>query len=80
MADLLVVALVGVFMLLHEFRAARRDSGRKGDHIIAIKEIRDARAVFLGSRNEVGAIRADVEDLKVKARDLDSRMKALEAA
>jgi hypothetical protein len=77
-ADLVVVALTGVFVLLHEFRASRRDDGRKADHATAIKEIRDARATFLGARHEVDCIRADVVDLKTRAKDLDERLLVLE--
>jgi hypothetical protein len=77
--DLIVVVLVAVFMLLHEFRAVRRDKDRKSDHATSIKEIRDARAVFLGARQEMDSVRADVADLKCRAADLDTRMKALEA-
>jgi ribose 5-phosphate isomerase RpiB len=82
-ADFFVLGgcLLGFFAIMaaHELRAIRRDERAQERHATVIKAVNDARALFLGARQEVGGIRSDVDDLKVRAADLDFRVSALES-
>lgn len=76
----LIGCLVGFFAIMaaHEARAIKRDEQARERHDNVMKAVNDARSLFLGARHEVGAIRSDVDDLKVKATDLDFRVRSLE--
>jgi hypothetical protein len=82
-ADLFVLGgcLLGFFaiMVAHEARAISRDNQARVRHDSVLKAVNDARSLFLGARQEVGLIRSDVDDLKVRTRDLDCRVRAMEA-
>lgn len=73
----LVVASVALIVHRHEVVELRLDSER---HTELKREIEDFRRLVMAAINGRAALEQDVGNLKVQVRDLDSRVRDLEAA